>query len=164
MEIEQHANRITITLASEAETQTLGAAIASECGPGRVIGLTGGLGAGKTRLCRAIAEAMGVDPGAIASPTFVLVHEYDGRLPVYHFDAYRLAGADDFDALGPDEYFGAGGVCLVEWADRVVDRLPADAWLVAIEPTGPDSRSVVIRGDDVAIGRIAGRLRSGRIP
>lgn len=161
MQIDQGPGQTSIALASEAETQALGSAIARECGPGRVIGLIGGLGAGKTRLCRAIAEALGVDPGAIASPTFVLVHEYEGRLPVYHFDAYRLAGPDDFDALGAGEYFEAGGVCLVEWADRVFDRLPPDAWLVAIESTGPDSRSVVIRGDDAALRRIAERVRSG---
>ena len=93
--------------------------------PGTVIGLIGPLGAGKTRLTRAIAEALGVDPGAIASPTFVLIHEYEGRIPVYHFDAYRLGGPDDFEALGASDYWDGGGVCLVEWADLVRGPAPA---------------------------------------
>ena len=110
-----------------------------------MIGLIGDLGAGKTRLVRAFAEALGVDPSAIASPTYVLIHEYDGRLPIYHFDAYRLAGPDDFDALGAPEYFASGGICLVEWADLVLDRLPPDAWLIRLTTEdGPTSRSATL--------------------
>jgi tRNA threonylcarbamoyladenosine biosynthesis protein TsaE len=133
-----------IVVESEAETDRLGRALADVVSPGTVIGLIGPLGAGKTRLTRAIAEALGVDPGAIASPTFVLIHEYEGSIPVYHFDAYRLRGPDDFEALGASDYWDGGGVCLVEWADLVRDQLPRDAWIVTIEPTGPESRRVQI--------------------
>src|SRR6516165_240026 len=101
--------------------------------PGTVIGLVGPLGAGKTRLVRAIAEALGVDPGAISSPTFVLIHEYEGRLPVFHFDAYRLEGPAAFDDLGVRDYWSKGGLCLIEWADRVRNILPADCWMIALE-------------------------------
>ncbi len=135
---------LMIEVGSEVETDRLGRALAELVAPGTVIGLIGPLGAGKTRLTRAIAEALGVDPRAIASPTFVLIHEYDGRIPVYHFDAYRLGGPDDFEALGASEYLDGGGVCLVEWADLVRDRLPREAWSVTIEPTGPESRRVRI--------------------
>ena len=76
--------------------------------------------------------------------TFVLIHEYEGIIPVYHFDAYRLGGPEDFEALGASDYWDGGGVCLVEWADLVRDRLPRDAWSVTIEPTGPASRRVAI--------------------
>ena len=140
MRIERTPTGLAIEAEDEAETERLGRALAAVVAPGTVLGLVGPLGAGKTRLVRALAEALGVDPGAIASPTFVLIHEYDGDLPLYHFDAYRLPGPDDFDALGAADYLGGDGVCLVEWADLVADRLPADAWMIRIEPTGPEAR------------------------
>jgi tRNA threonylcarbamoyladenosine biosynthesis protein TsaE len=141
--------RIVLELADISDTEALGRALARAVGPGRVIGLIGDLGAGKTRLTRAFAEAMDVDPGAIASPTFVLIHEYAGRVPIYHFDAYRLAGPDDFDALGAAEYFASGGICVVEWADLVLDRLPADAWIIRLTATGESSRAVSIDGPGI---------------
>ena len=130
--------------------------------PGVVIGLVGTLGAGKTRLVRAIAEALGVDPAAISSPTFVLIHEYDGRLPIYHFDAYRLENPQAFEDLGVADYWGGDGVCLVEWADRVRGLLPDDCWLITIELTGPMSRTVRIEipaSAAVIIERLAERLK-----
>jgi tRNA threonylcarbamoyladenosine biosynthesis protein TsaE len=110
------ASTLVVKLASEAETEQLGRALALVVEPGVVIGLVGTLGAGKTRLVRAMAEALGVDPGAIASPTFVLIHEYAGTLPISHFDAYRLADSDEFDALGASDHWAEGDrLCLVEW-------------------------------------------------
>jgi tRNA threonylcarbamoyladenosine biosynthesis protein TsaE len=144
MHAERTSKGLLVELGSEAETDRLGRALAEVVGPGVVIGLVGPLGAGKTRLARALAEALGVDPGAIASPTFVLIHEYEGRLPVYHFDTYRLRLPEDFEALGVADYWQGGGVCLVEWADRVLDVLPEDRWLIRIEPTGPESRRVFL--------------------
>lgn len=131
---------LTVVVESEAETDRLGRALADRVRPGTVIGLVGPLGAGKTRLVRGLSEALGVDPDAIASPTFILIHEYEGRLPIYHFDAYRLSSPDEFDALGSSDYFDSDGLCLVEWADRVADRLPADAWHVAVAIDGPRRR------------------------
>ncbi len=125
-----------------------------------VIGLIGPLGAGKTRLSRALAEGLGTDPSAIASPTFVLIHEYRGRIPIYHFDVYRLTGPDEFEALGPWDYFEGEGVCLVEWADRVLDLLPAEAWLIRIEPTGVEGRRLVARfpANSAVAGEWASRI------
>jgi len=145
MQFERHDNGLTIEIGSEEEMERLGHGLAGLVTPGVVIGLIGPLGAGKTRLSRALAEALGVDPLAIASPTFVLIHEYEGAIPVYHFDAYRLPSADEFEALGAADYFGGEGVCLVEWADLVLDRLPREAWLLRIEPTGPEQRRVEAR-------------------
>jgi len=149
------ADRLILTLRSETDTETFGRALATVVEPDQVIGLIGPLGAGKTRLTRAFAESLGTDPTTIASPTFVLIHEYQARFPIYHFDAYRLAGPDEFDALGASEYFTKGGVCVVEWADLVLDRLPSDAWLIEITPTGPSSRTVAIQGPGLAALRRA---------
>jgi tRNA threonylcarbamoyladenosine biosynthesis protein TsaE len=142
MKVKASDGDLAIELGSEDETALLGRAIADVVEPGVVIGLVGPLGAGKTRLVRAIAEAMGALPAAIASPTFVLIQEYAGRIPIYHFDAYRLRSREEFEDLGFAEYLGLGGLCLVEWADRVRSLLPADCWMIEIEPTGPATRSV----------------------
>ena len=91
-----------------------------------------------------MAESLGVDPHAIASPTFVLIHEYEGRIPVYHFDVYRLGSLQEFEDLGVADYWNAGGVCLIEWADRVQELFPAEAWQIRIEPTGQTRRQVQI--------------------
>jgi tRNA threonylcarbamoyladenosine biosynthesis protein TsaE len=136
-------NLFEIELDSEDETARLGRAIAEVVEAGTVIGLVGPLGAGKTRLVRAIAEALGVDPVAISSPTFVLIQEYDGRLPVYHFDTYRLPSPEAFEDLGAADYWD-DGVSLVEWADRVPGLLPEGRWTIALEPAGPTSRRVRI--------------------
>ncbi|HEV3121288.1 MAG TPA: tRNA (adenosine(37)-N6)-threonylcarbamoyltransferase complex ATPase subunit type 1 TsaE, partial [Isosphaeraceae bacterium] len=96
MQVEADGPDLVIETDSEQETDALGRALAEIVEPGTVIGLFGPLGAGKTRLARALAEALGVDPRAISSPTFVLIHEYEGRLPVYHFDAYRLVDTAEF--------------------------------------------------------------------
>ncbi len=150
--------RLRLELETEADTDALGRALAPLAGPGLVIGLIGDLGAGKTRLVRAIAGALGVDPAEVTSPTYVLIHEYAGTLPISHFDAYRLSGPDDFDALGASEYFASGGLCLVEWADLVLDRLPADAWLIRLTATGPTSRTVTIEASPDDLLRLAAAL------
>src|SRR3954470_10185629 len=121
VKVEGDGRTVTVDVASEAETEHFGRALARLVTPGTVLGLIGPLGAGKTRLARALAEALGVDPGAIASPTFVLIHEYEGRIPFVHCDVYRLGDGDEFEALGVDDYWGGDGVVLVEWADRVAD-------------------------------------------
>lgn len=117
----------TIHLPDLAATEALGRRLGPLLFPGAVIALVGPLGAGKTHFTRAVAEGLGVrNPAAVTSPTFTLVHEYPARLPVYHFDTYRLNSPDEFVALGADEYFYGDGVCLVEWADRVPGALPAE--------------------------------------
>jgi tRNA threonylcarbamoyladenosine biosynthesis protein TsaE len=123
------------------DTHALGLRLGRRLFAGAVVALVGPLGAGKTHLSRAIAEGAGVvDPGAVTSPTFVLVQEYSGPLPVYHFDAYRLPSPEAFADLGADEYLEGDGACLIEWADRVADCLPADHLRVELEVVGPDSR------------------------
>jgi tRNA threonylcarbamoyladenosine biosynthesis protein TsaE len=127
-------------VASEAETAALGAALARVLPPGIVVALDGTLGAGKTRLVQAVAEAAGIDRREVTSPTFTLIHEYDGATPIYHFDAYRLRDEAEFRGLGADEYFGGTGWSFVEWAGKVAPSLPADRLEIRIEVTGPTTR------------------------
>ena len=133
----------------ETATAALGHALAEVLPPGTTVALCGTLGAGKTRLVQAIAEGLGVSRRDVVSPTFVLVQEYRGRRTIYHMNAYRLRDDDEFQQLGPDEYFESDGLVLIEWADRVEHSLPRDYIEICIEVTGPESRRFVIR----AVGR-----------
>lgn len=137
----------TFTSQGLADTDRLGRMIAEVAKPGEVIALVGTLGAGKTRLVQAIAVALGNAADSITSPTFVLVNEYTaGRLPVYHFDVYRLKDDDEFLELGSEEYFDREGITLVEWGDRVEHLLPKRATVIEIETGADDQRTMTIRG------------------
>jgi tRNA threonylcarbamoyladenosine biosynthesis protein TsaE len=115
--------------------------------PGAVVALIGPLGAGKTYLVRAMAEGLGIaDSRLVNSPTFVLVQEYAARLPIYHFDTYRLRTPAEFFDLGVHEYFEGDGVCFVEWADRVESYLPDEHLRINLEVTGETSRRATIDG------------------
>ncbi len=135
----------TIEVASLAETEALGRRFGAILAPGDVVALIGPLGAGKTHLSRAIAVGLGItNPRAVTSPTFVLIQEYHGPVPIFHFDAYRLSGSREFQDLGVDEYYEAGGVCLIEWADRVATALPARYIRVEIEPLDQSRRRLTV--------------------
>jgi tRNA threonylcarbamoyladenosine biosynthesis protein TsaE len=134
---------------NEAATAALGHALADVLPPGTTVALCGTLGAGKTRLVQAIAEGLGVNRRDVVSPTFVLIQEHRGRRMIYHIDAYRLRDDDEFQQLGPDEYFESDGLVLIEWADRVEGSLPRDYVEIRVEVTGVESRRFEIR----AIGR-----------
>jgi tRNA threonylcarbamoyladenosine biosynthesis protein TsaE len=122
-------------------TEALGRRLGPLLFPGAVIALIGQLGAGKTHFTRAVAEGLQVrNPAAVNSPTFVLIQEYPARLPIYHFDAYRLTSAREFADLGTDEYFHGDGVCLIEWADRFPEALPAERLEVCIQILDPGRR------------------------
>jgi tRNA threonylcarbamoyladenosine biosynthesis protein TsaE len=127
-------------------TTALGRRLGALLYPGAVVALVGPLGAGKTHFVRAVVEGLGGDGRRVSSPTFALIHEYPARLPVYHFDAYRLPDEAAFADLGAAEYFEGDGVCLVEWADRVAGVLPAEHLRVTIAPTGETSRRFTIEG------------------
>jgi tRNA threonylcarbamoyladenosine biosynthesis protein TsaE len=132
---------LRLEVAELAATEAFGRKLGERLFAGAVIALIGPLGAGKTHLARAIAEGLGVaNPAAVNSPTFVLIQEYPARLPIYHFDAYRLGGPREFAELGVSEYFQGDGVCLVEWADKVEATLPAEHLRIAIEVVGEHRR------------------------
>ena len=143
----------------ENETAKLGAALANVLWPGSVMALDGPLGAGKTRLVQALAEALGVPRSECVSPTFMLINEYRGRLPIYHFDAYRVKDEDEFLELGPDEYFEGPGITLVEWAERVEGCLPAERLEIRIEPISPTERRFEITARGARYADAINRLR-----
>jgi tRNA threonylcarbamoyladenosine biosynthesis protein TsaE len=131
----------TIDIPNLAATEALGRALGPLLFPGAVIALVGQLGAGKTHFTRAVAEGLRVrNPAVVTSPTFVLIQEYPARLPIYHFDAYRLSGPREFAELGADEYLHGDGVCLVEWADKVPAALPTERLEIRIEIVNADRR------------------------
>ncbi len=150
---------LTYHAEDEQATARLGAALAEALPAGTTIALEGTLGAGKTRLVQAIALALGVAEGEVVSPTFVLIGEYQGRRPIYHFDAYRLRDDDEFLELGPDEYFESEGLTFVEWADRVEACLPADRIEIRIEPNGPTSRLFHIRATSDELNEVVEDVR-----
>lgn len=128
------------------ETEHVAAEIALTLQGGECIALHGDLGAGKTQFVRGLVKGLGGNGHSVSSPTFVLLNVYDtGRLKVFHLDAYRVHGADDFDAIGFSELLEQGGVVVVEWAARVDELLPREKRIdVTITPTGEDSRKIEI--------------------
>jgi tRNA threonylcarbamoyladenosine biosynthesis protein TsaE len=138
---------ITIEIPDLDATMAFGQRLAKLLFPGAVLALVGPLGAGKTHLVRAVALGLGIsDSRLVSSPTFVLIQEYEARLPIYHFDAYRLRTEGEFFDLGAHEYFDGKGVCLVEWADRVEACLPGEHLRITLVPTGETRRRLVVEG------------------
>lgn len=122
----------------ESDTKIFGKELAGKLKPGDIVALTGDLGAGKTTLTKYIAEGLGITE-IITSPTFTIVQEYTGgRLPLYHFDVYRIAGPEEMYELGYEEYFFGRGVCVVEWADRIPELIPEDSIRIRIEYGGSE--------------------------
>ena len=123
----------TIYMKNEADTVSFGIELAKNAAPGTVIALTGDRGAGKTTLTKSIAKGLEIDD-IITSPTFNIVKEYDtGRLPLYHFDVYRVGDVDEMYEIGCEEYFYGEGVCVVEWADLIEEIMPEDTLWINIE-------------------------------
>ena len=136
-----------ITTHSADETQALGQKLASRLAPGDVIAYFGDLGAGKTAFTRGLAQGLGItDP--VTSPTYTIVNEYlSGRIPLFHFDMYRLSSSDELFDIGWEDYLSRGGVCAGEWSENVEDALQ-DAIRVTIEKDAdePDTRHITITG------------------
>ena len=130
---------------SPEETEALGFALAKKLQPGTVIAYTGDLGAGKTAFTRGLARGLGIrEP--VTSPTYTIVNEYlSGRLPLFHFDMYRLSCSDDLFDIGWEDYLERGGVCAVEWSENVADAMTG-AICICIEKTGEDTRRITVEG------------------
>ena len=130
---------------SPEETERVGAALGKILTPGTILAYRGDLGAGKTAFTRGLARGLGCSE-IVTSPTYTIVNEYlSGRLPLFHFDMYRLASSDDLFDIGWEDYLDRGGVCAVEWSENVADAMEG-AILVTIEKLGEESRRIIIEG------------------
>ena len=114
---------VKIYLDGEEQTKEIGYKLGKLLTPGSVICLIGDLGAGKTTMTQSLAKAIGVDD-YITSPTFTIVNEYEGNMPLYHFDVYRIGSSEEMYDIGYDEYINSDGVCIIEWANLIEDILP----------------------------------------
>ena len=131
-----------------AETEAVGAALARALHPGAVIAYRGDLGAGKTAFTRGLAQGLGCSE-QVTSPTYTIVNEYlSGKMPLFHFDMYRLGSADDLWDIGWEDYLDRMGVCAVEWSENV-DEAMENAIFVTIEKLGDEDRRITIEGGDV---------------
>ena len=123
----------SITITNEEETRDFGLELGKNAKAGQVIALIGDLGTGKTTLTKSIAEGLGVTE-TISSPTYTIVKEYySGRLPLYHFDVYRICDPEEFFNIGAEDYLNGEGVSIVEWADLVIEEIPEDALFIFID-------------------------------
>ena len=127
------------------ETEKLGQALAEKLSPGAVIAFTGDLGAGKTAFTRGLAKGLGATE-RVTSPTYTVVNEYaSGRLPLFHFDMYRLGSSDELWDIGWEDYLLRGGICAVEWSENVADAME-NAIAVKIEKLGQSTRKITLEG------------------
>ncbi len=138
---------------SAGETVELGSKIGAFLLANDVLALIGSLGAGKTTLIQGIAEGLGVKD-YVTSPTFIIINEYQGRLPFYHADLYRLDKAEDIEDLGIEEYFSRGGVCVIEWAEKLGELKPKVCHEIKIEIVAETERKICVSSE------LAARLRS----
>ena len=135
----------TVTSHSPEETQAVGERLGARLEGGAVIACVGALGAGKTCFLQGLARGLGVR-SQVTSPTFVLVNQYRGRLPVYHVDAYRTESLTELLDLGIEEFLHGDGVTVIEWADKMLPLLPTHAIIVTIDGLGDEPRRIVIQG------------------
>ena len=132
---------------SPEETERIGAALGKILPPGTILAYRGDLGAGKTAFTRGLARGLGCGD-IVTSPTYTIVNEYlSGRIPLFHFDMYRLGSSDDLWDIGWEDYLERGGVCAVEWSENVDDAMEDAIW-VTIEKTGEESRRITVEGGD----------------
>ena len=133
---------------TEDDMVNLGSRFGKQTKPGMVISLRGSLGAGKTVFARGVARSLGIEE-AIVSPTFTLVQEYDGRLPMYHMDLYRITSSEDFEMIGGEDMLYSDGICLIEWSEIINEMLPRDTIFINIKVNPDQSRTVTIdsKGD-----------------
>ena len=151
-------------LISDSREQTLetGRIIGSVLERGDIVALIGELGSGKTCLTQGLAQGLGVAENVpVVSPTFTLINEYPGRLPLVHLDVYRLSGPRDLEDMGYEEYFYGGGVIVIEWAEKVRDVLPEKTLFVRMRYVDENTRELILEGPEEKMKKLEERLQSG---
>lgn len=132
---------------SEQETKQIGLEMGKRAKPGDIFCLSGDLGVGKTVFTKGFAQGLGITD-YITSPTFTIINEYEGSIPFYHFDVYRISSLDEMDDTGYEEYFTGNGVCLIEWAELIEEFIPSTAYWIEIEKDyskGDDYRKITLK-------------------
>jgi tRNA threonylcarbamoyladenosine biosynthesis protein TsaE len=162
-----HSMTVTIESASHDDTVHLGRLLAGLLQPGMVVALVGDLGAGKTTLVKGIASGLlNIEEREVTSPTFTIVQEYSGPIPLYHIDAYRLDSVLDLEAVGFDDCIDGSGVTVIEWADRITEALPGDALTVSIEQPDEQHRLFHLKAGTPqqarGLARIAEQMNSAK--
>jgi len=142
-------NHFRLVSNNPADTIEIARALGAALRPGDVVALYGDLGAGKTLFCKGVGEALGIPADRILSPTFTIVTEHPGPVPLTHIDVYRLAGAREADEIGMRELLSGDGVCLVEWAERIEELLPTDCIRVTFTISGGDRREIAVAAPDL---------------
>lgn len=128
---------------SETETITIAREFSATIEPGAVICLQGNLGAGKTYFVRGFVQGFGLSGDEVSSPTFTIINEYEGIMPIYHFDCYRLEHYREAIEIGAEEYFYGDGICIVEWPERILELLPPEKKMITINTTGKKEREII---------------------
>lgn len=161
LKLDNHVEAVfTYHSCSPQDTERLAADLAAASEPGFVIGLDGDLGAGKTAFSKGFALHLGVQ-GVVNSPTFTIIKEYAGRLPLYHMDVYRLS-LEEADELGLDEYFYGQGVCLVEWSSIISELMPPQHLHLYMESVGPNERIITVTGTGAPYAELCRSLEQKR--
>lgn len=137
--------RLTLVSVSPDETLSIGKRIAATLCQGSIIAINGELGSGKTFLAKGIAAGLGIQEN-LTSPTYTIISEYPCSPVLYHIDAYRLDGDRDFEDIGGPEILNSGGICIIEWSDRIIKSLPDNVIAISMKITGPSSREIQIKG------------------
>lgn len=134
---------------SEEETKKIGYLLGKQSKAGEIYCLNGDLGVGKTIFTKGFAEGLDIEQREVTSPTFTIVNEYQGRLPFYHFDVYRISSVEEMEYTGYEEYFFGKGVCVVEWAELIEELLPEEVYRITIQKDNTkneDYRKIIIEG------------------
>lgn len=134
---------LEFTTKTSEETIELGFKIGQKLKKGNIIAMQGTLAAGKTTITKGIAKALEITD-TITSPTFCLISEYYGKMPLYHMDVYRLEGSEDFENLGTEDMLYGDGVCIIEWSEKIMDSLPKETIIINIHPQDDGSRKIQI--------------------